>query len=175
MVNGVLYVTLPDHVWAIDARTGREIWHLAWPSTGGIHIGNRGVAISRRLALLRDARLPPRLAQHQGRHRAMAQEDLRSRSVLLRLGRAGHHQEHGDRRRERRRPRLPGYSQAHDLATGELQWSWYAVPQKKGEPGSETWPNEDAMKHGGGMTWQPVTYDPELNLHLRRRPAIRSR
>ena len=33
-----------------------------------------------------------------------------------------------------------------------------------GEPGSETWPNEDAMKHGGGMTWQPVTYDPELNL-----------
>ncbi len=33
-----------------------------------------------------------------------------------------------------------------------------------GEPGSETWPNEDAMRHGGGMTWQPVTYDPELNL-----------
>ena len=38
------------------------------------------------------------------------------------------------------------------------------MPQKKGEPGSETWPNEEAMKHGGGMTWQPVTYDPELNL-----------
>ncbi len=33
-----------------------------------------------------------------------------------------------------------------------------------GDPGSETWPNVDAMKHGGGMTWQPVTYDPELNL-----------
>jgi alcohol dehydrogenase (cytochrome c) len=38
------------------------------------------------------------------------------------------------------------------------------VPQKKGDPGSETWPNEEAMKHGGGMTWQPVTYDPQLNL-----------
>jgi alcohol dehydrogenase (cytochrome c) len=38
------------------------------------------------------------------------------------------------------------------------------VPQKKGEPGSETWPNEDAMKHGGGMTWQVPTYDPDLNL-----------
>ena len=25
-------------------------------------------------------------------------------------------------------------------------------------------PNEDAMQHGGGMTWLPVTYDPELNL-----------
>ena len=45
-----------------------------------------------------------------------------------------------------------------------MQWRWYVVPQKKGDPGSETWPNEDAMKHGGGMTWQPFTYDPELNL-----------
>jgi alcohol dehydrogenase (cytochrome c) len=33
-----------------------------------------------------------------------------------------------------------------------------------GDPGSETWPNEDAMRHGGGMTWVPNTYDPELNL-----------
>ena len=33
-----------------------------------------------------------------------------------------------------------------------------------GELGSETWPNEEVMKHGGGMTWIPVTYDPELNL-----------
>ena len=59
---------------------------------------------------------------------------------------------------------MPGYLQAHDPETGELQWRWYVVPQKKGDPGSETWPNEEAMKHGGGMTWQPVTYDPELNL-----------
>src|SRR6266513_2409331 len=29
--RGVLYVTVPDHVWAIDARTGREIWHFPWP------------------------------------------------------------------------------------------------------------------------------------------------
>jgi alcohol dehydrogenase (cytochrome c) len=59
---------------------------------------------------------------------------------------------------------IPGYVQAHDLETGEMKWRWYVVPQKKGEPGSESWPNEDAMKHGGGMTWQPVTYDPDLNL-----------
>ncbi|MGD1072547.1 MAG: hypothetical protein ABSB15_20675 [Bryobacteraceae bacterium] len=26
-VNGVMYITIPDHVWAIDARTGRELWH----------------------------------------------------------------------------------------------------------------------------------------------------
>ena len=33
-----------------------------------------------------------------------------------------------------------------------------------GDPGSETWPNQAAMDHGGGMTWLPGTYDPELNL-----------
>ena len=30
LVNGVLYFTMPDHAWAVDARTGREIWHYAW-------------------------------------------------------------------------------------------------------------------------------------------------
>ncbi|MBV9611108.1 MAG: PQQ-binding-like beta-propeller repeat protein, partial [Acidobacteriaceae bacterium] len=45
LVNGVLYFTIPDHVWAIDARTGREIWHFVWQSHGGIHLGNRGVGI----------------------------------------------------------------------------------------------------------------------------------
>ena len=45
VVNGVMYVTIPDHVWAVDARTGREIWHSTWPSKGGWHIGNRGVAV----------------------------------------------------------------------------------------------------------------------------------
>jgi alcohol dehydrogenase (cytochrome c) len=45
MVNGVLYFTVPDHVWAVDARSGREIWHTTWPSKGGWHIANRGVAV----------------------------------------------------------------------------------------------------------------------------------
>src|SRR5579863_9973146 len=26
-VNGVLYFSSPDNVWAVDARYGREIWH----------------------------------------------------------------------------------------------------------------------------------------------------
>jgi alcohol dehydrogenase (cytochrome c) len=45
LVNGVLYFTAPDHVWAVDARSGQELWHYAWKSKGGIHIGNRGVGI----------------------------------------------------------------------------------------------------------------------------------
>ncbi|HVW09304.1 MAG TPA: PQQ-binding-like beta-propeller repeat protein [Bryobacteraceae bacterium] len=46
MVDGVLYFSVPDHAWAVDARTGRQLWHYQWASTGGNHIGNRGVAIS---------------------------------------------------------------------------------------------------------------------------------
>ena len=44
-INGVIYLTAPDNVWALDARTGRELWHHTWQSTGGIHIGNRGAAV----------------------------------------------------------------------------------------------------------------------------------
>ena len=45
LVNGVLYFSAPDHVWAVDARTGRERWHYFWRTRGGIHIGNRGVGM----------------------------------------------------------------------------------------------------------------------------------
>ena len=45
VLNGIVYLTAPDHVWALDARTGREIWYFENKSTGGIHIGNRGVGI----------------------------------------------------------------------------------------------------------------------------------
>src|SRR5713226_7159220 len=47
LINGVLYFTMPDHAWALDARTGRQLWHFKWETTGGIHIGNRGVGIYR--------------------------------------------------------------------------------------------------------------------------------
>jgi len=46
VVNGILYYTIPDHVWAVDARTGRDLWHYVWKSKGGWHIGNRGVGVS---------------------------------------------------------------------------------------------------------------------------------
>ena len=46
-----------------------------------------------------------------------------------------------------------------------MQWKWWSEPLKKGDPGSETWPDEYSMRHGGGMTWIPGTYDPELKLY----------
>ena len=59
---------------------------------------------------------------------------------------------------------VPGYLESRDPETGQLQWRWNTTP-RKGEPGAETWPNPEAMEHGGGMTWVPGTYDPELNLY----------
>ena len=46
-VGGILYVTAPDNVWALDALDGREIWHYFWKTRGATHIGNRGAAIWR--------------------------------------------------------------------------------------------------------------------------------
>ena len=43
-VNGVLYFTTPDNVWALDARSGRQIWHYFREATGD-KIGHRGVAM----------------------------------------------------------------------------------------------------------------------------------
>jgi len=44
---------------------------------------------------------------------------------------------------------------------------------QEGRARRETWPNPQAMEHGGGMPWMPGTYDPELNL-LYWEPAIRT-
>ena len=47
LVDGILYFTVPDHIWAVDARSGHQIWHYDQPTTEGEHIGNRGVAMYR--------------------------------------------------------------------------------------------------------------------------------
>ena len=45
LVNGILYFTVPDNVWAVDARSGHQIWHYTYPPNKGLHIGHRGVAM----------------------------------------------------------------------------------------------------------------------------------
>src|ERR1022692_2574027 len=45
MVNGILYFTIPNHVWALDARTGAEVWHYGWEDRGGHLVGNRGLGM----------------------------------------------------------------------------------------------------------------------------------
>ena len=58
---------------------------------------------------------------------------------------------------------VPGWLESRDPETGEVQWKWYTTP-RPGQPGAETWPDAFSMEHGGGMPWQPPTYDPDLNL-----------
>src|ERR1700723_1392524 len=45
LVDGILYITVPDNVWAVDARSGHQIWHYAYPPNKGEQIGHRGVAM----------------------------------------------------------------------------------------------------------------------------------
>ena len=45
LVNGTIYVTTPDNLWAIDARTARQLWRYTYPTNQGFHIGHRGAAV----------------------------------------------------------------------------------------------------------------------------------
>jgi alcohol dehydrogenase (cytochrome c) len=45
MVDGILYFTVPENIWAVDARSGHQIWHYTHPRTPGEHIGHRGVGM----------------------------------------------------------------------------------------------------------------------------------
>src|SRR5437660_4060435 len=47
LVNGILYATTPDNVWALDARSANVVWHYTYPPNQGLHIGHRGVAVYR--------------------------------------------------------------------------------------------------------------------------------
>ncbi|MFL6446974.1 MAG: acido-empty-quinoprotein group A [Bryobacteraceae bacterium] len=163
VVNGIMYLTLPDHAFAVDARSGRQIWHYKWESKGGIHIGNRGVGIWGNWLYFEtpDNHLIS-LDATTGKFRwsveiaDLAQEYFSTTAPIV----IGNHiivGVGGDSLD------VPGYLEARDPETGAVQWRWNTEP-KPGEPGSETWPNKDAMEHGGGMTWLPGSYDPELNL-----------
>jgi alcohol dehydrogenase (cytochrome c) len=164
LVNGVLYFSAPDHVWAVDARTGREIWHFAWKTRGGDHIGNRGVGIyDKWLYFLTPDNYFVSLDLATGKERwhheiANLKREYFSTNAPIVIGRHVIIGVGGDALD------LPGYLESRDPENGELVWRWNSTPGK-GEPGSETWPDEYSMSHGGGMPWIPGTYDPELNLY----------
>lgn len=162
-VNGVLYFTVPDNVWAVDARYGREIWHYHRESEGD-HIGNRGLGMYKNWLYFTtpdshivclDAKdgtvrwivelADPKL----GYFATMAPLIVRDHVIV---GVSGDVTD------------VRGFLESLDPETGKIQWRWYTDPDP-GQPGSETWPNDpDAVLHGGGMTWMTGTFDPDLNL-----------
>jgi alcohol dehydrogenase (cytochrome c) len=164
LINGVLYLSTQDNAYAIDARTGRERWHYVWKTLGGNHLANRGMAAlgdtlyfetpdCHLIALnIGDGsqKWNKQICDPDRFYYASTAPTVIKNHVIT--GVSGDDMD------------IPGYLDAYDPVTGERQWRWYSVPQTKDEPGSDTWPNAEAAKHGGGMTWQPVTYDPELNL-----------
>ena len=60
----------------------------------------------------------------------------------------------------------PGFLQSFDPRTGELQWKFYTVPMKQGDPGLATWASLDAAQHGGAQVWIPGSYDAETHLYI---------
>ncbi|BCS34495.1 quinoprotein ethanol dehydrogenase [Luteitalea sp. TBR-22] len=163
-VDGVLYFTIPDHAYAVEARTGREIWHYTWTrNRGGIHIGNRGVAVlgdsvyfvtpdcnlvALDIATGKERWFTEYCSTEMVYYGSVAPVVVKDKLIV---GVSGDDLDQ------------PAYLDARSPADGSLIWRWYVTPQKEGDPGLDTWPNLDMAQHGGGMTWQPITYDPDTN------------
>lgn len=163
LVSGVLYITIPDHVFAIDARTGAALWHYDWVDHGGHLIGQRGVGIWKNwlyfqtpdnwLVALDAAtgkeRWRKNYADARKQYFSTSAPLIVKNHVIVGVG--------GDAMD------MPGFLDAFDPETGELQWTWWSTP-RLGDPALKTWPNQATSEHGGGMTWMPGTYDAALNL-----------
>jgi alcohol dehydrogenase (cytochrome c) len=164
-VDGKLYVTAPDHVWAIDARDGHEVWRYFWKTRGGTHIGNRGAAIWRNSLLVETPdnylvsldlatgreRWSVEIADFDEQYFSTPAPIVVDDHVLVGTGNDLD---------------MPGFLQSYNAETGALEWKLYTVPMKPGDPGLETWPNLDAARHGGAQVWLPGAYDPETRLYI---------
>lgn len=167
VVDGVMYVTAPNEVFALDARTGRQIWHHSRPRTPGV-IGDAGAGVNRGVALrgdrlyvvTDDARL---LALHRANGQLLwdvVMADYRQHygataaplvvDDLVISGVSG-----GDEG-------IRGFLAAFDAVTGKEVWRFWTVPAP-GEPGSETWQGK-AIEYPCAATWLTGSYDAKLNL-----------
>ncbi len=169
VADGVMYITGPNQVYALDARSGTEIWRYLRPRSSVATIAadaakgaNRGVALlgdrvfyttddahllclDRLTGALRWDVFMPEATQHYGATGApLVVGDL------VVAGVAG--ADDGIR----------GFLAAYKATTGQLAWRLWTVP-RAGEPGSDTWKG-DAVEFGGGSTWLTGSYDPELHL-----------
>jgi alcohol dehydrogenase (cytochrome c) len=153
LVDGILYFTVPENVWAVDARSGHLIWHYTHPRSPGDHIGHRGVAMYKGYLffITPDAHLVS-LNARDGSVRwnievADATKGYWTTMAPLVVGNRVLVGVSGDF------DNLSGYIRSVDPETGATQWQWNTTPPA-GTPNGTT----------GGMTWMTGTYDPDLNL-----------
>lgn len=165
-VDGILFVTSANDAFALDARTGRAIWHYSRPVTEGLiddasQHHNRGIAIWHSKVFLEtdnahlvclDARSGHLLwdvayAVGNKNYGATSAPLVVKDKVIV--GTSG-----GD-------DGVRGFVAAFDAETGKEAWRLWTIPGP-GEFGSDSWPG-DLYLRGGGTTWMPGTYDPDLN------------
>jgi alcohol dehydrogenase (cytochrome c) len=166
VVDGVMYVTYANECFALDAGSGRQIWHYQRPRTKGItgvaaKGANRGAAVAgdRVFMATDNAHLIAldRTTGHLIWDTAMSDwhQNYNATSAPLAIGTmvvsgiAG-----GD-------DGARGFVVAYEQASGKELWRFWTVP-KRGEPGSETWQGS-AIDHAGGATWMTGTYDEGLH------------
>src|SRR5438046_284784 len=164
-VNGVLYFSTPDNAWAVDARDGREIWHYFWKTRGGTHIGNRGLGMwNNYLYMETPDNYLVSLEAKSGKerwHKVIASFEAQYFSTPAPIV-VGNHVLVGTGNDLD----APGFLQSFDPESGELQWKFYTVPMKAGDPGLDTWASLDAARHGGAQVWVPGSYDPETHFYI---------
>lgn len=164
VVDGIMYVTSANQASALDAGTGREIWHYEHARlrlNGKVSTGvNRGVAVAgKTVFMVTDNAHIVALNRFTGR--PLWESELGPKSSgygstsaplavgnLVIAGVSGG--ENGAR----------GFLAAFDINTGNEVWRFWTVP-KPGEPGSETWKG-NTIDHPGADTWLTGTYDPQL-------------
>jgi alcohol dehydrogenase (cytochrome c) len=166
VIDGIMYLTTPQNqAYALDARTGRPLWHYerTLPKEMSICCGpqNRGfAALGDKLFMgTLDAHVVA-LDARTGRVRwdVSAAEANKGYSFTgaplvvkdkVIIGVAGG--EYGVR----------GFIDAYDSETGQRAWRFYTVPTA-GERGVETWKGE-SWKTGGAPAWVTGSYDAALN------------
>src|SRR5581483_5385678 len=167
VVQGIMYVTSANECHALDAGSGRQIWHFQRPRTPGL-IGNaaggfnRGVAVAgERLFMVTDHAHLLALHRFTGEllwetEMADWRQNYNATSAPLVAGDVVVSGTAGGEQGVR------GFLAAYEQATGKEVWRFWTVP-KPGEPGAETWVGKD-IEHGGAPTWLTGSYDPELNI-----------
>ena len=153
VVDGVLYFTVPDNIWAVDVRSGNEIWRYTYPPNKGLHIGHRGLGMYKDwlFFMTQDAHLVSLNAKDgKVRWNVVVADYTKGYWTTMAPLVVGNHVivgVSGDF------DNLRGFLRSIDPETGKTQWEWDSTPPP-GNPSTTT----------GGMTWMTGTYDPELNL-----------